>query len=228
MARSILLSALGASALLVACGPSHFVSPGVNSAQATTLMDPSPLVAQAHAAEAADPSRAFRLLAEACELGNAVDACIEAGTREPMRGLSLVAHGCALGSADACKLLSKSEITYEHKSEAAARADVDRVLEMGCLQGVAVACMTRNDLDIVLLATTTSGGAPQNHHAVESCVESCKARSEKCVRQCEAEGGDDCGPTSECAGEEHTCTVSCQANAAVTCAVELRGACQAS
>jgi len=219
------------SIALVACGgPARFQSHGgMTVPTSAEIADPTPLVREAHVAS--DPHRAFKLLAQACEVGHSIAACIEGESRDPVAGRPLIMHGCALGSADACKILVKSEMTHEHKSEGAAREDVDHVLEMGCAQGVASACVTRSDVEGVLVSTappSTQAAAAdggQSRHAVEVCVSTCESQRVTCSRQCELEGWDSCPPASECTDEARTCTTSCQANALLTCAVDLRGAC---
>lgn len=233
MTRTSLLATLACSVALVACGgPARFVSHGGMTAQSTVqVQDPTPLVTQAHLTQAHDPRRAFQLLAQACEVSHFVEACIEAESHDPIAGRPLIMHGCALGSAAACKILVKSEMTHEHKGEGAAREDVDHVLEMGCAQGVASACVTRSDIDGALVssteptARTTSDLHGQSQHAVEVCVATCKEQRATCARQCEIEGWETCPPVSECTEEERACDTSCQANAVLTCAVDLRGAC---
>ncbi len=232
MGRGTMMSTLALGVALVACGGSpRFQSHGGMTVPASAeVMDPMPLVVEAHAAQARDPHRAFVLLAQACEVGHSVDACIEAESHNPIAGRPLIVHGCALGSTAACKILVKSEMVHEHKAEAAAREDVDHMLEMGCAQGVATACVTRSDLEGSLFATAapTAPGrvqSGQNHHAVEVCVATCQERRTSCARRCELEGWETCPPASECVDEERTCDTGCQANAVLTCAVDLRGAC---
>lgn len=231
MRNTRIFATLACSALVVACGgPPRFVSHGGMTVPASTqVMDPIPLVMEAHAAQSTDPRRAFALLGRACEVGHWVDACIEAESHDAIAGRLLITHGCALGSAASCKILLTSEMAHEHKSQAAARADVDHVLEMGCAQGVASACVTRSDLDGSLLGATQSQTADahggQDHHAVGVCVATCQDRHRSCARQCELEGWETCPPTSECDDEERRCDTGCKANAVLTCEVDLRGAC---
>ncbi len=235
MHRATIVGTVTFSVVLVACGgPPRFVPHGGMTVPASTpVMDPMPLVMEAHAVQSTDPQRAFRLLGRACEVAHWVDACIEAESHDPIAGRPLITHGCALGSAAACKILLRSEMAHEKKGEAAARADIDHMLEMGCAQGVASACVTRSDLDGSLLAgaqQTTSTAADdvqrgQNHRAIDVCVGTCKVRRTSCARQCELEGWETCPPISECDDEERACDTSCQANAVLTCAVDLRGAC---
>jgi hypothetical protein len=234
-AVATLVSALLLVAGVGCGGPPRFVSHGgMTASSAAPLEDPMPLVAQAHSIQATDPHRAFLLLAHACEVSHWVEACIEAEAHDPLAGRPLIVHGCALGSGPACKTLLRSEISHEHKSDVAARADVDHVLEMGCSQGVTTACLTRGDLDAALngsasaAGTTSVASAPlptEERRALEACVSACKARRVSCARQCELEGWDTCPPESECNGAERTCETSCEVNPAQTCAVELQGKC---
>jgi hypothetical protein len=227
MHTKLILLAAGSMALVACGGPARYQwRGGMTVPTSAEVADPTPLVQQAHVTS--DPHRAFKLLAQACELGHSVQACIEGESRDPIAGRPLIMHGCALGSADACKILVKSEMTHEHKTEIAAREDVDHVLEMGCAQGVASACVTRSDVDGVLVSTTptqTPATSDQSPHAVQVCVSTCETQRVTCSRQCELEGWDSCPPASECTDEARSCTTSCQANALLTCAVDLRGAC---
>ncbi len=235
MHRATIVAAVTFSVALVACGgPPRFAPHGGMTVPASTpVTDPMPMVVEAHAVQSTDPHRAFKLLAHACEVSHWVDACIEAESHDAIAGRPLIMHGCALGSAAACKILLRSEMAHEKKGEAAAREDIDHVLEMGCAQGVASACVTRSDLDGSLLAS--AGQSPtnaaddvqrgQDHRAIDVCVGACKVRRTSCARQCELQGWETCPPASECDDEELTCESSCQANAVLTCAVDLRGAC---